>query len=81
VVTERVVAGAPHDRLGDGRAAREADLGVVTIVTVAPEIGARALAEAGQLRGVVPEVLEGVVADVAADVHGAAEAGAPLDRI
>jgi hypothetical protein len=79
VVAQRVVAGAAEQRLAGRGAAGHADVVVVTVAAVAPQVGHVALA--GELQGgrVSPQIDERALADVAGAVGGAAEAGAALD--
>src|SRR5690606_30800206 len=79
VVAKGVVAGTAEQRLGRCRAATSADVRVVTLRAVPPQVVRRALTDVGELGGTCPQLGQPMLADVAGAVLGATEARAALD--
>jgi predicted N-acyltransferase len=79
VVAVGVVAGLAQQYMGGPGTPRAAGVGVVTGAAEAPEVIDGAVAGEAQGGGLLPDLAEAVVADVAADVIGGGERGAALD--
>src|SRR5579859_3525204 len=80
VVTERIVAAAPEERVRGPRASPEAIAGIVAIGAVAPELRATVAPCEPQGGRALPDVAQAVIANVAADVGLARQRRTPLDR-